>query len=136
MNSLILRTVAEFLKPLLILFSLFLLFRGHHEPGGGFTGGLVAGAAYVLHALTRGTNATRALIVDPRLLVSIGLLTALSSGLFSVLSGLPFMTGIWAKLDLPVFGALEIGTPIVFDVGVYLVVVGTTLTMFLALADD
>jgi multicomponent Na+:H+ antiporter subunit B len=133
--SLILSTATRYLLPLLLLFSVFLLLRGHNDPGGGFVGGLVAAAAFALHAIAYGVAPTRRLLaVDPRMLLSLGLLTSLTSGLVGLALGLPFMTGIWSKGTLPVLG--KVGTPLLFDVGVYLVVIGVVLTIVLALAEE
>jgi multicomponent Na+:H+ antiporter subunit B len=130
--SVILTTAIQYLLPLLLLFSLFLLLRGHNEPGGGFTGGLVAAAALALYALaTSVTEAQRLLRVDLRTLMSLGLGCALVAGVLGVLSGAPFMTGLWYAQPLPVIGKL--GTPLLFDVGVYLVVIGVTLKILFTL---
>jgi multicomponent Na+:H+ antiporter subunit B len=134
MSRLIPATAARFLLPLLLLFSLFLLLRGHHEPGGGFAGGLVAAAAFTLYGLATDAAAARAVLrVPPRHLIGAGLLLALASGLVPLAAGQPFLTGSW--VSLPLAGErIEIGTPLVFDVGVYLAVIGVTLTIVLALS--
>lgn len=135
MPSLILSVAVRSLLPLLLLFSVFLLIRGHNEPGGGFVGGLVAAAAFALYAIAEGVAKVRqTLRVDPRVLIGAGLLVALSSGLLSLLQGQPFMTGLWHKQAVPVLGKL--GTPVLFDTGVYLVVVGIILTIILTLAEE
>ncbi len=137
MNSLILRTATRFLLPLLLLFSLLLLVRGHHEPGGGFSGGLVAAAAFVLHRFAFGAeDARRALPVDARVLIGAGLLVAVGSGSLALLAGRPLMTGLWGRVSVPGFGDLDVGTPLLFDVGVYLAVVGVTLSIILPLAEE
>ena len=135
-DSLILRVTGYFLLPLLILFSLFLLLRGHNEPGGGFIGGLVASAAIALHLFFTDVASARRLIwVDPRDLIGWGLAIAVLSGLFGLFHGLPFQGALWIELDVPMFGLLKVGTPLLFDVGVYLVVIGTVLNILLALAE-
>ena len=137
MNSLILRTTTRFLLPLLLLLSLFLLVRGHHEPGGGFSGGLVAAAAFVLVRFAFGVEQVRrALPVDTHSLIGVGLLTAIGSGVLSLLNGQPLMTSLWGKLPLPGVGDLDLGTPLLFDLGVYLTVVGVTLSIILPLAEE
>ncbi len=134
MHSLILSTATRYLVPLLLMFSIFLLLRGHNEPGGGFVGGLVAGAALTLYALALGLHPARQTLgLDPRMLIYVGLLLAAVSGLPALFVGLDFMTGLWAKQPLPVIGKL--GTPLLFDVGVYLVVIGITLTIIFALIE-
>jgi multicomponent Na+:H+ antiporter subunit B len=133
--SLILSTASRYLLPLLLLFSVFVLLRGHNEPGGGFVGGLMAAAAFALHAVAEGPERARHVLrLDPRALLGVGLLVALASGLPAMAAGRPFLTGVWATVPWP--EALKIGTPLVFDVGVYLVVMGTVLTMFFALMGE
>lgn len=137
MRSLILLTAARLLTPLLLLFSVFLLLRGHNEPGGGFAGGLVASAAFILLAISRDPAAARrALRVEPQILIGAGLLVAIAAGVLGLLVGDPLLTGQWLEIPLPGEGELELGTPLVFDVGVYLVVLGATLTMVLTLAEE
>ncbi len=137
MTSLILRTATRFLLPLLLLFSLFLLARGHHEPGGGFSGGLVAAGAFVLYRFAFGAEgARRALPVDPRSLIGAGLLVAVGSGSLPLLAGRPLMTALWGQVSVPGFGDLDVGTPLLFDAGVYLAVVGVALSIILPLAEE
>lgn len=135
MSSLILSTAVRYLFPLLLLFSLFLLLSGHNEPGGGFVGGLVAAAAFSLYAIAKGiTPARRVLGLDTRTLIGVGLLVAASSGLVALILGEPFMTGLWSEGAMPILGKL--GTPLLFDAGVYLTVVGVTLTIVFTLAEE
>ena len=135
MDSPILRSATRFLLPLMLLFSLFLLVRGHNEPGGGFVGGLVAATAFALVLLSEGlATARRLLRTDPLGFVAAGLLVALLSGVPPLLRGWPAMTGSWLKVPLPVVG--KIGSPVVFDVGVYLVVLGIVLSILFALAEE
>jgi multicomponent Na+:H+ antiporter subunit B len=135
MRSVILSAAARLLFPLLLLFSLFLLFRGHNDPGGGFVGGLVAATAYALLSLTGGVDAARRLLPGrPELLVGTGLLLALGSGLLSLAAGRPFMTGLWADFALPVVG--KPGTPVLFDTGVYVTVLGIVLLILFTLQEE
>lgn len=137
MTSLILRTTARFIMPLLLLFSLFLLLRGHNEPGGGFSGGLVAAAAFVLYRFAFGAEEVqRSLPVDPKAMIGAGLLVAVASGSLALLAGKPLMTSLWTRLRTPGFGDFDLGTPLLFDVGVYLAVLGVTLSIILPLAEE
>ena len=129
--STIFRTAARLLMPLLLLFSVFLLLRGHNQPGGGFVGGLVAAAAFALYAIAFGVSRARqALLVTPLTLLGAGLLTALVSGVPAVLRGQPFMTAQW------VLDPVAIGTPALFDIGVFFVVLGVVLMMIFNLAEE
>ncbi len=135
MKSLILETTMRVLMGLLLVFSIFLLLRGHNLPGGGFGGGLVAGSAFALKALASGTTSARSLLwFDPRTIIGLGLLVALVSGLFGAPYGLPFLTGLWDLTIFPVVGKL--GTPLLFDTGVYIVVLGITTLIIFTLADE
>lgn len=134
--SLILRTTGFFLMPLLFLFSIFLLLRGHNESGGGFIAGLVAAAAVALHVFFAGIEKARQLLgMDPRDLMGAGLLMALASGLIAVFQQREVFTALWGKVSLPIFGEVKLGTPLLFDLGVYLVVIGAVLAILLALAE-
>jgi multicomponent Na+:H+ antiporter subunit B len=136
MSSSILQTAARLLMPLLLLFAVFLLLRGHNDPGGGFVGGLVVAATFVLYSIAFGVRAARAaVLVDPPRLLGIGLLVALASGLPGVFGGRPFMSGVWGELPLGA-GYVAIGTPLIFDIGVFLVVIGVVLTIVFTLADE
>jgi len=135
MTSSILQTAARVLMPLLLLFAVFLLMRGHNQPGGGFVGGLVVAASFILYAIAFGVDsARRALLVGPSRLLGIGLLIALVSGLPGVVGGQPFMTAVWTTIGTG-SNALDIGTPLIFDVGVFLAVIGVVLTIVFTLAD-
>ena len=135
MRSTILRIGSRFLMPLLLLFAVFLLLRGHNEPGGGFVGGLVVAAAFVLYAIAYGVEAARrALLVEPSVLFGAGLLVAVGSGLPAVLFGLPFMTALWTTAGDGSF-VLDVGTPLFFDVGVFLAVIGVVLTIVFTLGE-
>lgn len=137
MISLILRTAANFLITVMLLFSFFLFVRGHNEPGGGFVAGLMAAGAFTLYTIAYDTASTRRVLkIDPLTLIAAGLLAAAASGLFSFFEGEPFLTGQWMRLDLPLFSPLEIGTPLLFDLGVYLTVVGVTLMIVFSLAEE
>ncbi len=137
MISIILRTATQFLITLLLLFSVFLLLRGHNEPGGGFVGGLVAASAYALHASAYDVASTRSVLrFEPRSYIGVGLVIAVISGLMPLMFGRPFLTGLWADLELPGGGVLDLGTPLLFDIGVYLTVLGVVLTIILSLAEE
>lgn len=137
MISLVLRTATRYILPLMLLFSIFLLLRGHNEPGGGFIAALVAVAAFMLFALANNVRAARKLLqFDPHSLIGAGLLLALSAGLWPWLVGEPFLTGQWITVAVPAIGAVELGSPVFFDLGVYLVVIGVGLMILYSLAEE
>lgn len=135
MKTIILRTASDYLLPLLLLFSIFILLRGHYLPGGGFVGGLIASIAFVLHAFANGLENTKNLLrLHPGYLMPLGLLIATLAGLSPIFINLPFMTGIWFEEPLPVIGM--IGSALFFDVGVYLVVIGVSLTIIFTITES
>jgi multicomponent Na+:H+ antiporter subunit A len=121
--SLVFRKAVRFIKPLMLVFSFFLLATGHHAPGGGFAGGLMAAAAYILLAMAEGVpQARRALPLHPKSLIGLGLTVSIASGLAGAPLGRPFLAGVWPP-------AVGLGSPLVFDAGVYLLVAGVTLAI-------
>lgn len=133
--SVILATGARYMLPTMVLFSFFLLLRGHNLPGGGFVGGLTAAAAFALFAIAHGVQRAQQLLrVDPLTFIGVGLLVAVLSGLPGLATGRAFMTGLWLAQELPAIG--KVGTPVLFDTGVYLVVMGITLLIVFTLAEE
>jgi multicomponent Na+:H+ antiporter subunit B len=131
-DSLILKTATRFLAPLLMAESVWILLRGHNDPGGGFIGGLLGAGAIVLVQLAQGMPAARRMIrVDPRALIGTGMIAALAAACLGPIVGRPLLTGLWLKTPVPGIGKL--GTPLLFDIGVYLVVVGSVLLMVMEL---
>jgi multisubunit Na+/H+ antiporter MnhB subunit len=134
-RSSILQTATRVLMPLLLLFAVFLLLRGHNAPGGGFVGGLVVSAAFILYATAYGVDASRrVLMIDPSTLLGVGLSVALGSALPSAFTGRPFMSALWGTVGWGGAG-VSVGTPLVFDVGVFLAVIGVVLTIAFTLVD-
>lgn len=135
--STILRTGVRWISPLLLFFSAFLLIRGHHEPGGGFAGGLVAATGFALMTFGYDLATTRRILrLHPTTLLALGIAVALGSGLVGWLAGRSFLTGLWITIPITSSLTVELGTPIAFDVGVYFTVIGATLTMLFAFAEE
>ena len=133
MNSRILSVAIEYLKPVLILASLFVLLRGHDEPGGGFVGGLIAASAFALEGIVNGRTKAGLLGLKPATAAAAGLLAAALSGLPQVLAGKPFLTALTGYLPLL---EIKLTTVLLFDTGVYLVVLGTALLIVEALTGE
>lgn len=135
MKQLIFRTATGFLLPLLLLFSIFILLRGHYLPGGGFVGGIIAASAFVLHAFAFGLRNTRKLLrVNPMGLMPVGLGLAVFSAILPLFQNKPILTGLWVNEPLPVVGL--IGSSLLFDTGVYLVVLGVALTIIFTISES
>ncbi|MCV9997777.1 Na(+)/H(+) antiporter subunit B [Pararhizobium sp. YC-54] len=135
MKSLILRTIAPVIVSVMVLFSIFVLLRGHNEPGGGFIGGLIAVAALSIYGIAFGVETVRrAIVFHPLSIAGAGLLLATLSGLMSMAFHVPFMTGLWVY---PVVLGEEIplSSVMTFDIGVYLVVVGAVTSIALSLEE-
>jgi multicomponent Na+:H+ antiporter subunit B len=136
MNSLIFRTATRYLVPVLLVFAIHLLLRGHNAPGGGFAGGLVAAGGFTLYAMAYGVQAgRRTLRISPECLAGTGLLLSVISAFASLFVGKPFMTALWFKIPMPGPSYLKLGTPFFFDLGVFAVVAGVVLLTVFSLME-
>ena len=133
----ILRTAARLLIPLAIVFALYLFFKGHQSPGGGFVAGLASAVALLVYRMCFGCDALyRFLPVRERTLIAVGLLLAGAAAVFPLLLGLPLLTSNNGFLPLPGGGTFHWATVLVFDAGVYLVVVGSVVGMIDAITRE
>jgi len=136
MNTVIFRTIAPLLVGTMLVFSVFITLRGHNEPGGGFIGGLIAASAMAIAGMSNGVPAVRrALWLHPIAIAGVGTALAGLSGVLSLVFGVPYLTGLWAIAQLGDY-ELAVSTPMLFDIGVYLVVFGSLSAVALALEDD
>lgn len=130
-----LRTAADYLLPLLLLFSVFVLLRGHYLPGGGFVGGLIASIAFVLHSFAYSTRETKQLFRrDPFFLIPVGLSLTFISAILPAFAGESFLSALWFAESLEVIGSVS--SALFFDVGVYIVVVGVVLTILFTISEN
>lgn len=138
MNSLILQTATRMLMPLMLLFSVVVLMRGHSNPGGGFVGGLIVAAAFCLYGMANGPDRLKQLLpISLQSMIGCGLLLSFSSALPGLLLGGSFMESQWFSVPIPGLGEepLHVGTPVFFDIGVYIVVIGVVTLFFQSLAE-
>lgn len=136
MQTVILRTIVPLLTALMVLFSIFVLLRGHNQPGGGFIGGLIAASALSLYGMACGVDqARRAIVVHPIALAGFGAFLGGLSGLLSWPAGMPYLTGLWWSLPLSSVTTIDLSTPFFFDLGVWLVVVGAITSIAFALEE-
>jgi multicomponent Na+:H+ antiporter subunit A len=121
----------------LLAFSAYLLFAGHNQPGGGFAGGLVAGVTVLLVWSAGGLETVRRVIpIRSTTLLGLGVTTAALTGFVSLLPGLEFLESGFVELSIPVLGKVKLVSALLFDVGVYLVVVGMALGLIKALGEE
>ena len=132
MTSVILKTATRLVGALVLVLSVYLLWRGHHAPGGGFIAALVAATGFALVVLSEGPGVVRrGLRIRPQYLIGAGLVLSMGAGLIGMMRQQPFLTGVW----WPSTSAVA-GTPLFFDTGVFLVVLGAILTVLLALEES
>ena len=134
MNSVLLQIASKYVKWILVAFALVVLYRGHNYPGGGFIGGLLVGLSVIFSSFAYDAQrAKNALKIQPESYIALGLLLILLSILPGLFLKQFFMAGVWISFPLPLFGDLKLGTPFLFDIGVFLAVVGVTLLFFFSL---
>ncbi len=132
MNSLIFAAFSRILFGVMLVVSVYVLYRGHNEPGGGFVGGLIAAAGFATLALARGVEVARATLrFEPMTVIGFGILAALLSGLPGLWLDGSFLTHQWLVL-----GNFHLGTTLLFDIGVYLVVLGGIFSLILRFYED
>ncbi|WP_334175274.1 Na+/H+ antiporter subunit B [Pseudoxanthobacter sp.] len=135
MNTIIFRAFAPYLTALMLLYSVFVTLRGHNEPGGGFIGGLIAASAFAIYGIAFGYwPMRRAMRVHPISVAAFGLLLSALSGLPSLLLSMPYMTAQWWSPEI-LGTVVDLSTPMVFDIGVYFVVVGAFTSIALVLEE-
>ncbi|PMC40824.1 Na(+)/H(+) antiporter subunit B [Bacillus sp. UMB0899] len=129
-NDIIFQTATKVVVFIIILYSLHLFFSGHYTPGGGFIGGLMTAGALVLLLLAFDIKTVVNIIqVDYIKLIAVGLLFAVLTGIGSFFFKVPFLTHTFSYVDLPFLGETALATAVLFDLGVYLVVIGVTMTI-------
>lgn len=127
--------LVRLLLPLALLVSLFFLLRGHNAPGGGFVGGLILATAVILQYFVGGTLWVESRVrIRPRYWIAFGLLLAALAGMGAALAGAPFLTSQAWHGQLPLVGELHLSSVLLFDLGVYMLVVGATVLMLVAIA--
>lgn len=136
MNSVILSATARIFFTAMLLVSIWILFRGHNEPGGGFVGGLMGAAAFGILAFASGVAVARkALILHPIVLAGVGLALSALSGLPGLFYNESYLLHQWGEVPLG-FTELKVGTTMIFDLGVYFVVVGGILSFIFPLYEE
>jgi multisubunit Na+/H+ antiporter MnhB subunit len=136
-TSPILQTAMRLILPLSLLFAAYSLMKGHNAPGGGFIAGLIAAVAFCTFRMSDGPEALiRALPWHPRVLVFLGLSIALATAFIPLLFGEPFFRSLVTTIHLPFGQELHFASAAVFDIGVFLVVVGVAVGMIQRLSEE
>jgi len=136
-NDVILKTISKVVTFIIILFSIHLFFAGHYYPGGGFIGGLITSGAIVLLLLAYDIKTVASILpVNYRMIVAIGLLFAVGTSAGALLFDVPFLTHAYDYFKLPLLGKTSLHTAVLFDTGVYLVVIGVTMTIIQTIGES
>ncbi len=137
-NSFFFQTVIRFLFFFINIFAIYLLLRGHNYPGGGFIAGVATAISLVLLGLVTGLREMRGVLrLDPVRIAGFGLSVALLTGIGPLLFGHPFLEQFTVHYPhFPLLGDVHLGTPLLFDIGVYFVVVGTTCKILFVLSQS
>ncbi len=133
-RTLLLEMAARILFPTVLVFSMFLLLEGHYGPGGGFSGGLVAGLAFVLRHIAGGDGNLGARVrIRPPVVIGGGLTIAVLTGLAPIAFGAPVLSSAKVTLDLPLAGEVDLVSSLLLDLGVYLLIIGVVLDLLRSL---
>jgi multicomponent Na+:H+ antiporter subunit B len=136
-NDVIIRSVTKVAVVIILTFAINLFISGHHYPGGGFIGGLTFASALILLFLSFDIETVRKNIpVDFKVLSAVGVLISVLTGAGSMMFDSPFLSQAFGYFNLPVFGKTELATAVLFDIGVALAVIGTSVTIILSIGDD
>jgi multicomponent Na+:H+ antiporter subunit A len=136
-NDVILQTASKVLIFIILIFALYLFFSGHNQPGGGFIGALMTASALILLTMAFGITTIREVVpIDFKKLTALGLLIAVVTGIGSFFFQVPFLSHAFGYFNLPLLGKTELATAVLFDLGVYLTVIGVTMTIILTIGRD
>lgn len=136
-NNMMLQVAIRFISLIIFAFSIYLFLAGHNNPGGGFIGGLMTAISLLVLYLAFDMKTIKDVIrLNFTVFIGIGLLFAVGTGIISMLFGYQFLKHFFDTFQLPIFGEFELTTALLFDLGVYLVVVGAALTIILNIAED
>lgn len=136
-NNVLLNTVTKVVSFIILLFSVFLFFAGHNNPGGGFIGGLMSVAALLLLYIALGREVANSILrIDYAKMIAVGLLISMLTGVVGMLFGYPYLTQFFDYFNLPIMGKTELTTALPFDLGIYLVVVGIAMLSILTIRGE
>ncbi len=133
----ILQTATKVVLFIILIFSVFIFFTGHYTPGGGFVGGLLTSGAIVLLLLAFDLETVNKILPFNYInMIAIGLLFSIGTGAGALIFNVPFLTHAYTHIEIPILGDLSLHTATLFDLGVFLVVVGVTMTIIQTIGGD
>ncbi|ANU16757.1 Na(+)/H(+) antiporter subunit B [Planococcus maritimus] len=136
-NDVMLQTATKVVTFIILMFAVHIFFAGHYTPGGGFVGGLLTASAIVLLMLAFDLPTVKKIVpINYVVLTAVGLLIAIATASASIVFDVPFFTHAYDYFDLPLFGKTSLHSAMLFDLGVYLVVVGVTMTIIQTIGED
>ncbi len=136
-NDVMLQTATKVVTFIILMFAVHIFFAGHYTPGGGFIGGLLTTSAIVLLMLAFDIPTVKKVLpINYVVLTAVGLLIAIATASASIIFDVPFFTHAYDYFDLPLFGKTSLHSALLFDIGVYLVVVGVTMTIIQTIGED
>lgn len=136
-NDVMLQTATKVVTFIILMFAVHIFFAGHYTPGGGFVGGLLTTSAIVLLMLAFDLETVKKILpINYVTMTAIGLLLALATAAASIIFDVPFFTHAYDYYNLPLFGNTSLHSALLFDIGVYLVVVGVTMTIIQTIGED
>jgi len=136
-NDVMLRTATKVVTFIILMFAVHIFFAGHYTPGGGFVGGLLTASAIVLLMLAFDIKTVKNIIpFNYVVMTSIGLILSIATAGASIFFNVPFFTHAYDYFDLPLLGKTSLHSAALFDLGVYLVVVGVTMTIIQTIGED
>ncbi|CAG9620066.1 Na(+)/H(+) antiporter subunit B [Sutcliffiella rhizosphaerae] len=135
-NDILLHSVTKIATFIILTFSIYLFFAGHHNPGGGFIGGLATASVVVLLFLAFDVETVKKYLpLDFQLMTALGVLLAVLTGVGSFFFDAPFLSQTFDYFELPIFGEVELATAVLFDIGVAMAVIGTAVTIILSISE-
>ncbi|PSL32907.1 multisubunit sodium/proton antiporter MrpB subunit [Planomicrobium soli] len=136
-NDVMLQTATKVVTFIILMFAVHIFFAGHYTPGGGFVGGLLTTSAIVLLMLAFDVKTVKKILpINYVIMTAVGLLIAIATAAASIIFDVPFFTHAYDYFDLPLFGKTSLHSAMLFDAGVYLVVVGVTMTIIQTIGED
>jgi multisubunit Na+/H+ antiporter MnhB subunit len=136
MRNIILEKIASLFLILMLLLSIFLLFRGHNKPGGGFIAGIIASTGFIFYGIIYGSERIRKILkINTGTIMGLGLLLILISSVLPIFFSKEPLTSLWTIIHLPFTGEFHLGTPLLFDTGIFIVVTGVVLSIVISIME-